>query len=371
MYLFGEYRGQNGARGSVGNRNSIFISTETSKTALAFMHKTIQYLNSMGVTWSQIFPPPPTLTEVNLPSQKGKVFIVTGGYSGVGFELCRTLYRVGGTVYLAGRSEEKALDTIAKIKSLCTPTSPDGNIIFLPLSLDDLRTIKPAVKRFTTAESRLDVLFNNAGVSNPPQGTSLQGHDMELATNCLGPHLFTQLLLPILRRSTAETTPIASVRVIWTASIVVDAFALETGIEIAELFQKDADKSRNYLNTKVGNLFLADALASQIGGNGILSLVQNPGNIKTNIMRHSRPVFPFVLGPFLYPPRFGAYTGIWSAFSGDLTINDGGKYILPWGCLHPCPRDELLRAMKVKEEGGTGVAAAFVQYCDDQIAEFL
>ncbi|KAJ5499328.1 Short-chain dehydrogenase/reductase SDR [Penicillium expansum] len=324
----------------------------------------------MGVTWSQIFPPPPILTEANLPSQKGKVFIVTGGYSGVGFELCRILYRVGGTVYLAGRSEEKALDAIAKIKSLCTPTSQGGNIIFLPLSLDDLRTIKPAVKRFTTAESRLDVLFNNAGVSYPPQGTSPQGHDMELATNCLGPHLFTQLLLPILRH-TAIITPIASVRVIWTASIVVDAFALETGIELAELFQKDADKSRNYLNTKVGNWFLADALASQIGGDGVLSLVQNPGNIRTNIMRHSQALVPLMLGPFLYTPRFGAYTGIWSAFASDLKIDDGGKYILPWGRMHPCPREDLLQAMQGKEEGGTGVAAAFVQYCDNQIAAFL
>ncbi|OQE95366.1 hypothetical protein PENNAL_c0002G00899 [Penicillium nalgiovense] len=216
----------------------------------------------MGVTWSQIFPPPPTLTEVNLPSQNGKVFIVTGGYSGVGFEICRILYRAGGTVYLAGRSEQKALDAISKIKSLCTPTSPRGNIMFLPLSLDDLTTIKPAVKRFTTAESRLDVLFNNAGVSNPPRATSPQGHDLQLATNCLGPHLFTQLLLPVLRR-TASATPVASVRVIWTASIVVDAFVLEAGIELAELFQEDADKSRNYLNTKMGNWFLADALASQ------------------------------------------------------------------------------------------------------------
>jgi NAD(P)-dependent dehydrogenase (short-subunit alcohol dehydrogenase family) len=324
----------------------------------------------MGVTWSQIFPPPPTLTEVNLPSQNGKVFIVTGGYSGVGFEICRILYRVGGTVYLAGRSEKKALDAIAKIKSLCTPTSPKGNIIFLPLSLDDLTTIKPAVKRFTTAETRLDVLFNNAGVSNPPRATSPQGHDLQLATNCLGPHLFTQLLLPVLRR-TADATSVASVRVIWTASIVVDAFALEAGIELAELFQKDAEKSRNYLNTKVGNWFLADALASQVCGDGILSLVQNPGNIKSNIMRHSQPFVSFLLGPFLYAPRFGAYTAIWSAFAGDLKIDDGGRYILPWGRIHPCPRDDLLQAMKGKEEGGTGIAAAFIQYCDSQIAGFL
>ncbi|OQE02744.1 hypothetical protein PENVUL_c039G08283 [Penicillium vulpinum] len=324
----------------------------------------------MGVTWSQIFPPPPTLTEVNLPSQNGKVFIVTGGYSGIGFELCRILYRLGGTVYLAGRSEEKALDAIAKIQSLCPPTSLEGSIIFLPISLDDLTTIKPAVKRFTTVESRLDVLFNNAGVSNPPGGTSPQGHDLQLATNCLGPYLLTQLLLPILRR-TAGTTSVSSVRIIWTASIVVDAFTVETGIQLAELLGNDADKSRNYLNTKVGNWFLADALASQIGGDGILSLVQNPGNIKTNIMRHSQAFVPFILRPLLYAPRFGAYTAIWSAFASDLKINDGGKYILPWGRMHPCPRDDLLRAMKGKEEGGTGVAAAFVQYCDNQIEAFL
>lgn len=324
----------------------------------------------MGIIWSQIFPPPPTLTEVNLPSQAGKVFIVTGGYSGVGFHICRILYRVGGTVYLAGRSEEKALEAIAKIKSLCTPTPPEGNIIFLPLSLDDLTSIKPAVKRFVAAESRLDVLFNNAGISSPPRGTSPQGHDLQFATNCLGPHLFTQLLLPILRH-TAGATPVASVRVIWTASIVVDAFALETGIDLAELLQKDAEKSRNYLNTKIGNWFLADALANQIGADGILSLVQNPGNIKTNIMRHSQAFVPFVLGPFLYAPRFGAYTAIWSAFSRDLKIDDGGKYILPWGRIHPCPRYDLLRAMKGEEEGGTGVAAAFVKYCDCQIEAFL
>ncbi|KAJ5164019.1 Short-chain dehydrogenase/reductase SDR [Penicillium coprophilum] len=282
----------------------------------------------MGITWSQIFPPPPTLTEVNLPSQNGKVFIVTGGYSGVGFEICRILYRVGGTVYLAGRSEEKALAAIAKIKRLCTPTSPEGNIMFLPLSLDDLTTIKPAVKMFTTAESRLDVLFNNAGVSNPPQETSPQGHDLQLATNCLGPHLLTQLLLPILRR-TAEDTSVSSVRVIWTASIVVDAFVLETGMELAELLQKGTDKSRYYFNTKVGNWFLADSLASQIGGDGILSLVQNPGNIKTNIMRHSQAYVPVLLGPLLYAPRFGAYTAIWSAFASDLNIDDGGNTYCP------------------------------------------
>lgn len=69
------------------------------------------YLKSfctMGVTFSQFFPLSPTLTEANIGDQKGKVFLVTGGALGVGFEVCGILYQAGGKIYLAGRSEEKA-----------------------------------------------------------------------------------------------------------------------------------------------------------------------------------------------------------------------------------------------------------------------
>lgn len=142
---------------------------------------------------------------------------MTGGYSGVGLELCTILYQAGGRVYLAGRSEEKAANAIANIKASCP--SSDGEIIFLQINLDDSTTIKPAVKKFTAAESRLDFLFNNAGVSNPPQGSiSPQGHDLQLATNCLGPQFLTQLLLPTLK-ATAQNLPSASVRVIWTVQL--------------------------------------------------------------------------------------------------------------------------------------------------------
>ncbi|KAJ5317358.1 steroid dehydrogenase [Penicillium antarcticum] len=92
----------------------------------------------MGSTWSQFLPPTPSLTEANLPSQKGKVFIVPGGYSGIGLGLCIMLYQAGGKVYLAGRSEEKAMEAIANIKA--ARPSPDGAILFLPLQLDDLTT---------------------------------------------------------------------------------------------------------------------------------------------------------------------------------------------------------------------------------------
>ncbi|KAK4621822.1 hypothetical protein CLAFUW4_06739 [Fulvia fulva] len=166
----------------------------------------------MGVTYSQFFPPAPTLIEQNVPNQAGKVFIVTGGTAGVGYELCKILYGSGGTVHLAGRSKANADKAIAEIRNI--PSKTPGKIAFLPVELSDLRTIKPAVEAFQKVESRLDVLVNNAGVSNPPRGsTSAQGYELQMGTNCLGHYLFTQLLLPLLR-STAKQAPEASVRVV-------------------------------------------------------------------------------------------------------------------------------------------------------------
>ena len=322
----------------------------------------------MGVTFSQFFPPKPVLTEASLTSQNGKVFIVTGWYSGIGFELCTILYQAGGKVYVAGRSESKAQNAISKIKAL--PSTSPGELIFLPLSLDNLATIKPAAEAFTSSETKLDVFFNNAGVSNPPRGSlSVQGHELQMATNCLGPYLFTQLLRPILER-TAGTVPEAAVRVIWTSSIIVDLSAPNSGMDIADLDNPSPDQQHNYVNTKVGNWFLANALAAQVGPKGVLSLTQSPGNLKTPLLRHTPWIVGFVTTPLLYSRRMGAYTELWAGLSSDLTISDGGKYVLPWGRLHPSPRPEMLAAMATKEERGTGVAASFMEYCEKHTMDY-
>jgi NAD(P)-dependent dehydrogenase (short-subunit alcohol dehydrogenase family) len=323
----------------------------------------------MGATWSQFFPPEAPLTETNLPSQSGKVFLVTGGYSGVGFELCKILYLAGGKVYLAGRSEEKARAAIHRITSESVSLS-SGDIIFLSLSLDDLTTIKPAVENFSAAEDRLDVLFNNAGVSNPPNGSqSAQGHELQLATNCLGPHLLTQLLLPKLQ-ATAKSLPPASVRVLWTSSITVDT-APSGGMDLAGLTHPKPDPQHNYTLSKLGNWFLAHELSQKVGPSGILSVTLNPGNLKTELTRHFSRVVPILVSPLLYDAKFGAYTNLWAGLSSDLTIEDGGKYIVPWGSLSINPRKDLLDAMKDRQSGGTGVSKQFVEFCNLAIAKFM
>jgi NAD(P)-dependent dehydrogenase (short-subunit alcohol dehydrogenase family) len=322
----------------------------------------------MGVTFSQFFPPSPTLTEANIPSQEGKVFIVTGGASGIGLELCKILYRAGGKVYLAGRSEEKAEAAIARI---VTETATSFGVLkFLPLSLDDLATIKPAVEVVKAAESRLDVLFNNAAVSNPPAGSvSAQGHELQMATNCLGPYLLTQLLLPTLI-NTATSTASGLVRVVWTSSIVVDLGASKGGLDMAKILKPSGNQQENYTISKTGDWFLASQLASQAGSSGILSVTVNPGNLHTALTRHLPKVMTILASPLLYAASYGAYTELWAGLSPDLSIKDGGNYIIPWGRIHPSPRPDLVAALATKEDGGTGIAKEFVDWCDAETLGF-
>ena len=269
---------------------------------------------------------------------------------------------------LRAAQEVNAQSAISKIKSLF-PSSP-GELIFLQLSLDDLTTIKSAAEAFIAKESKLNVLFNNAGVSLPPRGSvSAQGHELQMATNCLGHHLLTQLLLPTLLH-TVENAPLATVRVIWTSSIAVDLYAPKGGLKLSDLTTPPPDQQANHTTTKTGNWFLAHALASQVGSKGVLSVTQNPGNLKTSLLRHAPWILGFVTAPLLHSAKMGAYTELWAGLSEELGIEDGGKYVVPWGRLHPSPNPDLLAAMKTRENGGTGVAASFVEWCEKQTAEF-
>lgn len=188
----------------------------------------------MGGQWSQFFPPKPEFRGINASPQDGKVFLVTGGTSGTGFELATMLYTKNARVYIAGRSVDKAEAAVSAIRA--SAPSATGTISFLYLPLDDLTSIQSTKDTFKTEETKLHVLWTNAGFSQPPAGsTSKQGVEPQLATNCLGPSLLTRLLLPLLESTASEEAEkgvLNSVRVVWTASQMVELGAPPHGIVI-------------------------------------------------------------------------------------------------------------------------------------------
>ncbi|KAH7339253.1 hypothetical protein BKA66DRAFT_564244 [Pyrenochaeta sp. MPI-SDFR-AT-0127] len=314
------------------------------------------------------FIPKPTLTEKNLPDQSRKVFIVTGGYAGCGYELVKDLYQHNGSIYIAGRNPEKAEAAISKLRSEF-PTST-GLLSFLKVDFSDFSTIKTAAEEFLSKETRLDVLTNNAGVMIPPLGSKDEhGHELQIGTNVLGPYLFTKLLIPIMQ-STVAKVPAESVRITWGSSGVAT-----TSPENGMIFGADgnieqgANSQVDYTVSKAANIYLASQFARLYSKDGIVSVSWNPGNLETELQRHANWLQKFILGFVTHPARFGGYTELWAGWSPDITASHNGAYIAPWGRIYPA-REDIQAGTKSKEEGGTGYAEKLLAYCEKETAAF-
>ncbi|KAL2829203.1 hypothetical protein BDW59DRAFT_159197 [Aspergillus cavernicola] len=322
--------------------------------------------------FSQIFPPRPAFTEKDITFQRGKVFLVTGGTSGIGFELAKILYARGGTVYITGRTEEKAQAAVKEIQK--TVKERDGKVDYIVLNLDDLNSIKGSAEAFREKELKLDVLWNNAGISQPPIGsTSKQGIELQLATNCLGPFLFTQLMLPLLDAAVCEheSSSPGAVRVVWLSSQVAELDSPPEGIVMAELSNPPQDNARNYLNSKVGAWFLSTEFGRRYGPErGIISVAMNPGAANTNLLRYLRWTKIVRSYLLLHNPRMAALTELYSGLSPDINLENNGCYVIPWGRIHTTVAPHLMNAMRRNEEGGTGKAKQFWEFCEDKTKDY-
>lgn len=323
--------------------------------------------------------PTPTLTERNLPDQSQKVCIITGANTGVGFELAKILYGANARVYIAGRSVEKCAAAVESLKAL-HPNSK-GSLEVLKLDLADLTTIKGSASQFLEKEKRLDILWNNAGVMMPPRGSkTIQEHELQMGTNCLGPFLFSKFLLPILK-DTAATSPPNSVRVAWAGSLAIDAGSPPGGVKITEQDTPHVfdNPQTDYAQSKAGNLFLASDFAQQAQDSGIVSVCFNPGNLSTELQRHvkSNRVMTLAVNAvgklILYPAKYGAYTELYCGLSDQLTTADNGSFIAPWGRKSSVRADILaqMHGVQGQTDGKVSVAKSFSEYCNSATREYM
>jgi NAD(P)-dependent dehydrogenase (short-subunit alcohol dehydrogenase family) len=132
-------------------------------------------------------------TIADIPTQSGKLAIVTGSTGGLGFETALVLAQTEAEVLLTG----KGRDAVAKIRSQI----PGAKISYETLDLASLASVTNFAKRFAAGHSSLDLLINNAGVmALPTRQTTVDGFEMQFGTNYLGHYALTAQLLPLLRR---------------------------------------------------------------------------------------------------------------------------------------------------------------------------
>ncbi|KAH7014421.1 short-chain dehydrogenase [Microdochium trichocladiopsis] len=286
-----------------------------------------------------VIPAHPTLTEKNLPDQSGKVFLVTGGNSGVGKALCGILYSHNAKIYIATRSRQRAEEAIAEIRA-AYPSSR-GQLIFLSLQLDDLTTIAATAREFLSLESRLDVLWANAGVMQPPQGSqSKQGYELQLGTNVLGHFLLTELLKPVLVR-TAQTpgVPLGSVRVVIVASAAADE-APKPAIQFDNMdYHRPEPVETQYRRSKAGQTLHALEAARRWEKDGVLVVAMHPGFLVTNLQQNFTPFMGAFFKCIASDAIKGAYTELFAGLDKSITMQHKGCWIAPYGKIEAARKD--------------------------------
>jgi NAD(P)-dependent dehydrogenase (short-subunit alcohol dehydrogenase family) len=218
--------------------------------------------------------------------------LVTGANAGIGFEIAKGLARTGASVVLACRDRSKgeaALSTIA------------GQTELLIVDLASQRSIRAAAREFAESHSTLDVLVNNAGVGLKSRQESPDGIELTFATNVLGYHLLTALLLDPLRRAEAA-------RIVNVASTY--AFGLD--LEDVEFRRRPYEPVTAYTQTKQANRMLTWALARRLEGTSVTANAMAPGAVDTALLHTLAP------GSSGRTPAQGADTAIWLATSPEV-----------------------------------------------------
>ncbi|KAI0634494.1 NAD-P-binding protein [Trametes polyzona] len=217
----------------------------------------------------------------DVPDQSGKVFLITGGNTGIGFAIAKTLLRRNAKVYITSRDRERGRDALDQLRRI-----PEA-IEVLPLDLSDLRSIQRAAHEFMRREKYLHVLMNNAAVMCPPVALlTKQRYDLQFGVNTLGHFYLTRLLLPVLLATSKTTAQSNSIRVVhYTCALPATSHIDYTTLMDGPV-RRRCSPAALYRQSKLGNLLFAKELADQYAEQGIASLAIDSGNVSTELGRH-------------------------------------------------------------------------------------
>ena len=215
-------------------------------------------------------------TAEKVPELEGKIAIVTGSSSGIGFETTRVLADNGAEVIIAVRNKEKGDIAVQKIAT----QNSKANIKVMLLDLADLKSVKQFANNFKQKYSTLDLLINNAGVMMPPYGKTKDGFELQFGTNHLGHFALTGQLIEVLKNTSNSRI------------INVSSGAHNWGnIDFNDLSWQNRKykASRAYGDSKLANLYFTYELKYRLKNNNsnLIVTAAHPGWTATELQRHS------------------------------------------------------------------------------------
>lgn len=236
-------------------------------------------------------------TAQDIPEQAGRVAVITGANTGLGYETAAALADHGARVVLAVRNLDKGKDAAERIAA----KSPGADVTLQELDLTSLDSVRAAAEQLKSEYDRIDLLINNAGVMWTPKSTTKDGFELQFGTNHLGHFAFTGLLLERL-------LPVAGSRVVTVSS---------TGHRIlADIHFDDLQWERNYNRVaaygqaKLANLLFTYELQRRLAPHGTtIAVAAHPGGSRTELTRNLPPLLERVITPLLNPLMQDAAAG--------------------------------------------------------------
>jgi NAD(P)-dependent dehydrogenase (short-subunit alcohol dehydrogenase family) len=220
-------------------------------------------------------------TTADIPDQTGRVAVITGANTGLGYETALALVEHGAHVVLAVRNLDKGKDAAARI----TANGPRGAVALQELDLTSMDSVRAAARELRSTHDRIDLLINNAGVMWTPKSTTSDGFELQFGTNHLGHFAFTGLLLDRL-------LPVAGSRIVTVSSI---GHRILADIHFDDLqWEHSYNRVAAYGQAKLSNLIFTYELQRRLAPHGTtIAAAAHPGGSNTELVRY----LPAGLGP--------------------------------------------------------------------------
>jgi NAD(P)-dependent dehydrogenase (short-subunit alcohol dehydrogenase family) len=250
-------------------------------------------------------------------SMAGKVCLVTGATAGIGKVTATALAARGADLFIAGRNQRKAEETVSRIQS------ETGNLTvrYLLADFSDLDQVRELAATFREHGARLDVLVNNAGGFSNTRRETPYGVEMTFLVNHLAPFLLTNLLLETLRESAPARIVNVSSEGHRQATMDFDDLSFERGY-----FGMKA-----YARSKLANILFTYELARRLDASQVTANVLHPGHVATDMWKTNFPIIgpalKWVMGLFALSPEEGADNSIYLASSPEVE-GMTGKYFV-------------------------------------------